>query len=327
MTFQELLDLMFGGLLGMTLHDIGLRLVLGLGIGFCIGLTGVGGGVLVMPALTVVLKLGPVTAVGTASLYAFLTKIYASYAHFRLKTIDFATSGWFLVGAIPADIIVAWLVTKCAKGPDAAAFKAVLGSFIQWVVLFAAAMLVVNAIWKRERKKRGVESKGGLCGEGCQWLRRTSAIFFGAIVGAVIASTSVGGGVLIVPILIIFFGLSAKKTVGTSIFVALVLTFVTSLVFGKGGTMVAWTSIIMAAGSLGGVYAGSKLSVKLPEGPLQAIVITLIFIAVSMMFMGERTKAPEKAETQVRNATLLEAEPRPAMEAITSPGEIPILEQ
>ncbi len=62
------------------------QLILGVVIGFSIGLTGIGGGVLVLPSLTLILGLPPSVAAGTASLYAFLTKIQATVEHFRLKT-------------------------------------------------------------------------------------------------------------------------------------------------------------------------------------------------------------------------------------------------
>ena len=70
-----------------------IRLILGLFIGFCIGLTSIGGGVLVLPALTVLLKLDPLVAVGTTTLYAFLTKITALFHHLHLKRL----TGLFLV--------------------------------------------------------------------------------------------------------------------------------------------------------------------------------------------------------------------------------------
>ena len=62
----------------LTSLDIIARLVIGLVIGFCIGLTGVGGGVLMIPALTELLGFNTTQAVGTTSLYAFLTKIFTS---------------------------------------------------------------------------------------------------------------------------------------------------------------------------------------------------------------------------------------------------------
>ena len=57
--------------------DIIIRIVLGLIIGF-VGLTSIGSGVIVLPILTVLLK-DPITAIGTTTLYAFLTKITALF--------------------------------------------------------------------------------------------------------------------------------------------------------------------------------------------------------------------------------------------------------
>ena len=87
-----------------------IRLLLGLFIGFCIGLTSIGGGVLILPALTVLLKVDPLVAVGTTTLYAFLTKITALLHHIKLKTIDWSLSKRFLSGAIPATLLTSgWI--------------------------------------------------------------------------------------------------------------------------------------------------------------------------------------------------------------------------
>ena len=272
-----------GKAMDLSLAGILLRLAIGLIIGFCIGLTGVGGGVLVMPALIVLLDMDSSRAVGTTSLYAFLTKIYAAIMHFRLKTIDFAVSLWFLIGAIPADIAVSCLINRQAKlaetTANAAPFQDSLKRFITWVVLFSAVMLIVNLIRKSRRSPSSFEKELKQSLPVGSWQRRALAVFMGAIVGGLIGSTSVGGGVLIVPVLIVFFGLTASRTVGTSIFVAVVLTLLTSIVYGQGDQLDAWTSIIMAVGSLAGVYGGSRLSVKLPEKALQIIVIVLIVVA------------------------------------------------
>ena len=57
------------------------------------------------------------------------------------------------------------------------------------------------------------------------WIfRNVLCIVLGALIGGLIGATSVGGGVLIVPMLIIVFGLSAARTVGSSIFIAMVST-------------------------------------------------------------------------------------------------------
>lgn len=267
-------------LFDLTIMDIALRLVLGLLIGFCIGLTGVGGGVLVLPALTVILRLDPIVAVGTTTLYAFLTKITASFHHFHLKTIDWGTSVRFLIGAVPANIITALWVSH--QGTNEA-FKGSLKTFIVYIVFFSVGMMIFNmmgqtlpALIKKERSL-AEQINGNLL------LRNSLSILLGALCGGLIGATAIGGGVLIVPILIVLFGLPTSRTVGSSIFIALVLTLSTALIYGGRGEQDYVTAIIMSIGSLAGVYHGSKHSVKMPEHLLRIIVIALVLAAAVMM--------------------------------------------
>jgi len=266
------------------------RLALGAVIGFCIGLTGIGGGVLVMPALTLVLGLPASVAVGTASLYAFLTKCHATYEHFKIKTIDWTTSLLILAGAVPGNIVTSWSINRAVRryGDEAAGleqFQHGLKMFIASVVLFAAAVLVLDMI--RNGRAKGGESGGNLARrlQARPVLRRVLAVVVGILIGALIGATSVGGGVLMIPAMIILFGLSSSSTVGTSIFVGVVLTLTTACVYGCGGQMAWKTALLMAGGSLVGVPIGSKLCVRLPERVLRGVVIVVVLTAAVLMFV------------------------------------------
>ncbi len=267
-------------LFDLSTSEIILRLLLGMVIGFCIGLTGVGGGVLVLPALTLILRIDPIAAVGTTTLYAFLTKITATIHHCKLKTIDWNISLRFLMGAVPANIATSIWVS--GHGEDAH-FKQVLTRFIVGVVFFSVFMMALNMITRS--RPRVVEKERELAEhiKEIRVIRVELCLLLGAICGGLIGATSIGGGVLIVPMLIILFGLPASRTVGTAIFIAFVLTMVTALIYGSHGEQDRTTAIIMAVGSLAGVYYGSKLSVKLPELFLRAIVVVLVLVAAIMM--------------------------------------------
>ncbi len=272
--------------LGLTLPELGGRLVLGLLIGFCIGLTGVGGGVLVLPALTLLLRMNAVMAVGTASLYAFLTKVSATFHHARLKTIDWTLSLLFLAGAVPVNFLVARWIAGQGQNPE---FTESLKQFIIAVVFFCVAMMVYNLINQIRHQRSGgttVQLADRIAGRPA--VRAALGIAMGGVVGALIGATSIGGGVLIVPMLMILFGLEASRTVGSSIFIAVVLTLVTSLSYFSGeNSMDAVTGIVMAVGSLAGVPVGSRLSVNMPEKSLQGVVIGLIFAAAVLMLFNQ----------------------------------------
>ncbi|HSR88701.1 MAG TPA: sulfite exporter TauE/SafE family protein [Pontiella sp.] len=269
--------------LDLTVPEVALRVLLGMVIGFCIGLTGVGGGVLVLPALTLILRIDPITAVGTTTLYAFLTKITAVLHHCKLKTIDWGISKRFLMGAVPANIITAVWVSR--QGGDVH-FKQALTRFIVGVVFFSVFIMVLNMVTRS--RPRVIEAERELAEhiQKKKAVRIELCILLGAICGGLIGATSIGGGVLIVPMLIILFGLPAPRTVGTAIFIAFILTMLTSLIYGSQGEQDRLTAVIMAAGSLAGVYYGSKLSVKLPELFLRTIVVVLVLVAAIMMLGG-----------------------------------------
>jgi len=269
-----------------------LRVIIGAVIGFMIGLTGIGGGVLVMPALTVFLGLTPTTAVGTASLYAFLTKIMAAVKHISLKNVDFRTCGSLLLGALPANIAVAMAINiyRNANVENKAAmvrFETALNVLIAAVIIMSALILIMNL--RRRRNEHGEEDPSQLA----KLARRsvvstiTAGVISGSIVGALIGSTSVGGGVVLIPILITVFALSPNRTVGSSIIIGVALTLVTAIVFGKGGAMDMSTAILMAVGSLLGVIPGSRLAATLPHQTMKKIMVAMVLIAGALMLVGK----------------------------------------
>jgi uncharacterized membrane protein YfcA len=275
-----------------SLWEIGVKLLIGLVIGFSIGLTGIGGGVLILPSLTLILGMPPSIAVGTSSLYAFLTKIYAGYKHFRLGTIDFPTSWLLLLTAVPANFVVSVLINRyindhAQKLARIEAFQAGLRVFISIAVLFSAALIIFNLVkktWRSKTQENISNPKNAYFSSGSP--RLIAAGILGIVLGALLGSTSIGGAVLVIPMLILVFGLSAKITVGTSIWVSLILTFVTTAVYFSGKQMDVGAAVLMAFGSLAGVNWGSKLSTTLPENILQGVVACVVLIAGGLMLIG-----------------------------------------
>ncbi len=268
MDFLSLGDFILGG---------SLKLMVGVLIGFAIGLTGVGGGVLLMPALTLVLGMSPVMAVGTANLFNVMAKSYAFFEHFKLKTIRFRQGSLFLLAALPGSVGSALLLTMYLKHHqgDLILVKQLQESLryvIAGVILLSLAMILFTYSNKSQKNKSQPKPKEGL------------GIFLSFFVGILIGVTSVGGGAVVVPILLIFFGLTTEATVGTSIFIALVLMASNSLVYGFSGQTDVKTAFWLLTGSLGGIALGSRLAVKISEKSLRLIVIAVIFISAILMF-------------------------------------------
>jgi uncharacterized membrane protein YfcA len=258
----------------LSLLDMLARLIIGLVIGFNIGLTGIGGGVLAVPALTLLLHEDTSFAVGTAAAYAFLTKLVAAWRHYRLKHVDMHSTLFILLGAVPGTILVAILMNHLMESRDVGPF---ISQLLAWSILLSACLMLANFI-RRGRVPanqltllaRFVTAKRGR--------ERTAMIIVGILLGALIASTSMHG-VFTVVMMVMVLGMEARKTVGSSIMVAVVLTFLTAVIYGTGSHVHWMTALIMSLGSVIGVWSGSHLSARVPERKLRAVVIVVIFLA------------------------------------------------
>src|ERR1700733_12437836 len=94
-----------------TIHP--LYVASGFGVGFLVGMTGVGGGSLMTPLLILLFHVHPVTAVGTDLIYASVTKTGGSVVHGLNKTIDWRIVRRLALGSLPASLAtmaVLWML-------------------------------------------------------------------------------------------------------------------------------------------------------------------------------------------------------------------------
>ena len=81
------------------------KVLIGFVVGTLIGLTGLGGGVLLLPVLIFGLRVPAIIAVGSDALFNFLTKIPASILHLRKGTVRRRVVLAMAVGSIPGSIL------------------------------------------------------------------------------------------------------------------------------------------------------------------------------------------------------------------------------
>src|SRR3974377_1183601 len=75
--------------------------VLGLVVGLLVGLTGMGGGALMTPALILLGWAKPMVAVGTDLMWSTLTKSVGAFIHYNQGTVDFPVVRRLALGSIP----------------------------------------------------------------------------------------------------------------------------------------------------------------------------------------------------------------------------------
>jgi uncharacterized membrane protein YfcA len=244
-------------------------LSLGVIIGACLTLTGVGGGVLIIPALQLSFDMQVVMAVGTASIIASLVKLNAAYSHIKSNNVEWQHVKFVLLGAIPMIFIATDFILDAANSPEH-------GETIQHLVqIGVVGVMVVSFVMLLRRMRQS--SRNQIFPNAS---RKGPAVGVGMLSGTVLGATGIGGGVILLPALTSTLGCSIKKAVGTSIVIALVLSSVTALIYSGGSQSHIAIALFVALGSAIGVPLGIRAIAMFAEATL--FRITLLMIATSL---------------------------------------------
>ena len=96
----------------MDLGTISARIAVGLVVGILVGLTGLGGGMLLLPLLISVLGVPPIMAVGTDAVINCITKIGAGALHWRRGNVSWRLALSLAYGSIPGAILGVTLLAR-----------------------------------------------------------------------------------------------------------------------------------------------------------------------------------------------------------------------
>ena len=114
----------------------------GFGVGFVVGLTGVGGGSLMTPLLVLLFGFHPATAVGTDLLYASVTKTCGTAVHHIGHTVEWRVVGWLGAGSLPASLLTLLLISRHLHSSTVA-------SLISYVLGYALLLSALSLLFRR----------------------------------------------------------------------------------------------------------------------------------------------------------------------------------
>jgi uncharacterized protein len=259
------------------IHSINwLYSVAGFGVGFLVGMTGVGGGSLMTPLLILVFGVHPAAAVGTDLLFAAITKTGGTLVHGLYRTIDWRVVGRLAAGSVPA-AVVTLLVLSHFDVTDKASHELI--TKVLSVALFATAAVL---IFRRQLLALRATHVFDLDP------RRTVAatVVVGAVLGVFVSISSVGAGAIGVTALVLLYPhLPMRRLVGSDVAHAVPLTLVAGIGYWILGTTDWHLLGSLLVGSLPGVYFGGRVSVHVPDTALRLILAaTLIVVGAKLFF-------------------------------------------
>ncbi len=117
-----------------------LLVTLAAGLGLFTGLLANGGGFLLMPLYLLVFGLRMRQAVGTSLLVIAVLSVPTLLTHWALGHVDWAVSGEFALGMIPASLTGAHLSSRFAGGAQRRAFGCFLIAFGSLFTLYRLAL-------------------------------------------------------------------------------------------------------------------------------------------------------------------------------------------
>jgi uncharacterized protein len=241
-----------------------LRIFIGLIVGTLIGMTGLGGGVLLLPILIFGLGVPAIKAVGSDALFNFVTKIPSSIVHLKKETVRRKVVVALAAGSVPGSIIGIRVLVHLRD-----VYGAGVNDFIKSAV--GILLILVSTLLLLQRRL-----EAGMANRPPTAKSFVGMIIIGLVAGFLVGMTSVGSGSIIMMLLLLFYSYPPKVMVGTDIVHAVVLTGVTSLLHFRLGNVDPSLVGYLLVGSIPGGLIGSYLSTRVPVIWLRRILCTIL---------------------------------------------------
>lgn len=255
--------------------EIGIFIV-GALAGIMSGLFGIGGGIVMVPALIAFFGMEMLNANAT-SLAAMLLPVgvLGVITYYKAGLINLKESLWIALGLFAGSFFGAELATRV----DVSLLSKLYALFLLYV---AIGYLNIPALLRN--KKNGLP-QNDISGERIVrafWVYIAVGLFAGVIAGMF----GKGGGLVIVPILIKFFRYDAKAATATSLAALQLPVGLPSVwVYAQQGYFNFVYAGLMALGIVGGVMVGSKLALNLPTAIFKKVyAVFLLGVATYMVY-------------------------------------------
>jgi hypothetical protein len=247
-----------------------MEILLGFGIAWVVGMTGMGGGPFAAPLLMLVLGLPPAEAVGTSLLFVSVTKFAATTVYWSQRQIDWRMFRLLAMGGIPGVLIGAWLLDRFANHPR-----------LQPVVLVTIGLLIalmaLLSFWRSFQRKRDTIT-----------VERPHLLPYCAFpIGLEVGFSSAGAGALTSLALLNTTRLPARRIVGTDLVFGLLIAALGAgihLTAGRVNLDLFWK---LSLGGIAGAVSGAWFAGRLPAQALRiALNVVMAILGQQLLWKG-----------------------------------------
>lgn len=249
--------------------------VIGLVAGVASGLFGIGGGAIIVPALTIFLGFELKQAFGT-SLAALLmpVSLFAVITYFRAGKLKIQSAAWIALGIL----LGAWFGASITLGLNTNLLERLYGLFI----LYMAWRYAEPRKWLAERRGQKPKVAPDESSGQSPWY---GLLALGLFAGVMSGMFGIGGGIIIVIALIEIFHFDQKQAVGTSLAALLPPVSISAVYeYYRAGYLQISTAALLAGGLVFGAIIGARIALGLPGTTIKrAYGIFLLFVGLRFL--------------------------------------------
>jgi uncharacterized protein len=249
-----------------------IEILIGLATGLVVGITGASGVLLVVPLLTILMKVSMHTAVGTSLFVDVITPLIVAYTYYRHGNVNLKAALWLAVGAILGAQAGALVANKFV--PSDLMSK----GFILFLFVMAVSM------WLKSYRPREENAQVRL--SEMNHKNRLITLGIGLALGVWSGLFGAGGGLMFLLVLIVILKYPTRMAVGTSSLIMAMTAASGTIGYAIQGNVDFRKGIIIAIAAIFSGWLGARLANKVSEKILNRIVGSIFgIIGVLMYFL------------------------------------------
>ncbi|MCM3661775.1 sulfite exporter TauE/SafE family protein [Georgenia satyanarayanai] len=242
----------------------------GVAVGVLSGLLGIGGGVVLVPLLVLLMGMAQKRAQATSLAAITLTAVAGAASYGVAGDVALVPALVVAAGGIVGTLVGAELVHRMSERTLR--------------IVFAAVMVVVAV---RMALAPPVENAGELAHLDAPVL--AGYVGAGLLMGLLSALVGIGGGVVMVPLLVLGFGFSPHEAQGTSLAVMVPVSLMGAWRHARRGYTDWRAGLILGVGGVLGAPLGALLAQAVPEVWLQRLfALLLVYSAVQLVLKARK---------------------------------------
>jgi uncharacterized membrane protein YfcA len=252
-------------------------IVVGIVAGFLSGLFGVGGGILIVPALVMALGFAQRNAHGTSLAAVLPIAVSSLVSYASSDKVDWHVGIYLAIGAVAGAVIGTHILQRVPH--DALAY-----SFAVLLVLTAVRLLLDHS---------DATGRGSLDVVGAIVL-----VSIGLVTGVLAGLLGVGGGIILVPVMVVGFSIPAAVAKGTSLFVVIPTSIMGTWRNRKKGNADLRIAAILGLAGVVSAFVAGKLSIGMSERLSNVLFAALLLaVAARMLWQEFRTRRRGPAQS------------------------------